>query len=65
MNLGVNRLYLKDEFVRQAAENFYTSSHRVDFAKDETAREMADWISINTNGKLNPRIEINLIKYYR
>lgn len=56
---GGKPIIFKDEFVRQAAENFYASSHRVDFAKDETAREMADWISINTNGKLNPRIEIN------
>ncbi len=50
-------IIFKDDFVRQAAENFYASSHSVDFAKDETGKYMADWISTNTNGKLSPIIE--------
>ncbi|NLL39032.1 MAG: serpin family protein [Clostridiales bacterium] len=49
----------KNDFVRRAAENFYASSHSVDFSKDETGKEMADWILKNTNGTLSPSIEIN------
>lgn len=49
----------KDDFVRQAADNFYASSHNVDFANDETGKHMADWISTNTNGTLSPKLEIN------
>ncbi len=52
-------IIFKDDFVRQAAENFYASSHSVDFANDETGRIMADWISKNTNGTLSPKLEIN------
>lgn len=49
----------KDDFIRHAAENFYASSHSVDFAEDETGRNMADWISTNTNGTLSPTFETN------
>ncbi len=49
----------KNDFVRYAAENFYASSHSVDFAKDETREIMADWISTNTNGTLSPTLDIN------
>ena len=49
----------ENEFVSHAADNFYASSHSVDFSKDETARSMADWISTNTNGTLSPTLEID------
>lgn len=52
-------IIFKDKFVRQAAEKFYASSYSVDFAKDETGKIMADWISTNTNGTLSPTLEIN------
>lgn len=52
-------IVFKNEFVRGAAENFYASSHSVDFAKDETGRSMAEWISTNTNGTLSPKVEIS------
>jgi len=49
----------KDDFVKQAAENFYASSHSVDFAREETGKAMADWISANTNKTLSPEFETN------
>ncbi|NLL01216.1 MAG: serpin family protein, partial [Clostridiales bacterium] len=52
-------IIFKDDFVRQAAENFYASSHSVDLASVKTGRDMADWISKNTNGRLTPSLEIN------
>jgi len=47
----------KDDFVKQAAKNFYASSHSVDFADPKTAKAMSDWISTNTNGTLSPVFE--------
>lgn len=50
-------ILFKDEFVKNAAENFYASSHTVDFADKKTGKAMADWVSLNTNGTLAPAIE--------
>jgi serpin B len=55
---GVPIVFKKD-FVESAAENFYASSHIVDFAEEEAGKAMADWISRNTNGTLSPNYEIN------
>lgn len=49
----------KNDFIKQAAESFYASSHSVDFASAAAGKEMADWISENTNGTLSPTININ------
>ena len=47
----------KEDFVKNAAENFYASSYSVDFANKDTGKAMAKWISDNTKGTLNPSIE--------
>ena len=47
----------KDDFVKRAAENFYATSHSVDFAREETGKIMADWVSAQTSGTLSPDIE--------
>ena len=47
-------IVFREDFVKQAAEYFYASSHSVDFANPETAKAMADWVSTNTNGTLSP-----------
>ena len=49
----------KDSFIKHTAENFYASSHSVDFARVETGKAMADWVSTNTNGTLSPVFETN------
>ncbi|NLL04908.1 MAG: serpin family protein [Clostridiaceae bacterium] len=52
-------IVFKEDFVKNAAENFYASSHSVDFASEETRKAMSDWVSANTNGTLSPKIEID------
>jgi serpin B len=47
----------EDAFVKNAAENFYASSHHVDFALAETGKQMAHWIAEQTQGTLRPEIE--------
>jgi len=47
----------KEDFVKHVVDNFYTSSHSVDFSKKETAKAMSEWIAKNTNGTLSPSIE--------
>lgn len=56
-DMNGDKIEFKDDFVKQAAENFYASSYSVDFAKEETAKAIARWISANTNGTLSPKIE--------
>lgn len=45
-----------EAFVDQAAEKFYASAYRVDFANPKTAQAMSKWISEQTNGVLKPEI---------
>jgi serpin B len=52
-------IIFKDDFVKHAAENFYASSHSVDFSRKEAGKAMAEWISTNTNGMLSPAFETN------
>ncbi|HBN82393.1 MAG TPA: serpin family protein [Clostridiales bacterium] len=52
-------IVFKEDFVKQAVENFYASSHSVDFAKEETGKAMAKWIQNQTNGTLSPTIEVD------
>ncbi|HHZ12860.1 MAG TPA: serpin family protein [Clostridiales bacterium] len=50
----------KKSFVKNAAENFYASSHSVDFADaDTTEKAMTKWVFDNTNGTLNPSFEFD------
>ena len=56
-HINGEEIIFKDDFVR-LAENFYASSHSVDFAGEETESH-ADWISANTNGTLSPTFETN------
>ncbi|HZK27040.1 MAG TPA: serpin family protein [Thermoclostridium sp.] len=58
-DMNGEQISFKDNFVKRAAENFYASSHSVDFSNEETGRAMANWISTNTNGTLPPVIETN------
>lgn len=49
----------KDEFIANAAQNFYASIHNIDFADDKAAELISKWISENTNGILAPKISLN------
>lgn len=48
----------KEGFVNNAAKNFYASTYSVDFEDTNTGKAMSKWISENTNGNLNPEIEV-------
>jgi len=48
----------ENEFIKNAAENFYAHSFSMDFSDTKTGQSMAKWISDHTNGTLNPEIEI-------
>lgn len=48
---------LKNSFVSNAANYFYSSACSVDFSDVDTAEAMAQWISDNTNGTLIPSLE--------
>jgi serine protease inhibitor len=52
-------IFFKDDFVKNAAENYYASSHSVDFSDPATAGAMAAWIAENTNGTLVPELEFD------
>ncbi|MDD2427150.1 MAG: serpin family protein [Eubacteriales bacterium] len=44
-----------DDFVENAAENFFASNYSVDFSdKETTGAAMSDWVSTHTKGKIEP-----------
>ncbi|MDD2427149.1 MAG: serpin family protein [Eubacteriales bacterium] len=52
-------IIFKDDFVKNAADNYYAGSYNVDFADPATADAMAAWIAENTNNTLKPELEID------
>lgn len=50
---------IKEEFAKNAAEQFYASAYSVDFSEQATADAMAKWISEQTSGLLNPTFQAN------
>ncbi len=48
---------IKDTFVKQAADAFYTSSYKVDFGDPSTGQAMGQWISEMTQGTLAPELK--------
>ena len=49
----------KNDFINNAAKNFYASSYLVDFADESTGSLMGQWIEENTNGTLSPILPTN------
>lgn len=45
------------KFLEQAAEEFYASAHLVDFSQQKTAEKMEKWISEQTGGLIEPKIQ--------
>lgn len=54
-----NDVKFKDSFVSNAADNFYASTHSLDFSDKDSAKAMSDWISENTDNILVPNINLN------
>ncbi|MBO5197498.1 MAG: serpin family protein [Lachnospiraceae bacterium] len=55
-----NSLWIDDsvdvvtDYAKLAAENYYASSFHVDFADEDTGRQMAAWIKENAEGSISP-----------
>ncbi|WP_195199611.1 serpin family protein [Faecalispora jeddahensis] len=49
----------KQDFIKNAAENFYASSFSMDFSDPKTAQSMAKWVTDHTNGTLKPQFEVS------
>lgn len=57
-SLWINKSFeVKDSFIKNACENFYTESFYVDFADSKTGKAIGKWISDNTKGNIIPSIE--------
>lgn len=56
-DMNGEKIEYKEGFAEQAADNFYASSHSVDFSNSETGKLMSKWVSDNTNGTISPTIE--------
>lgn len=48
----------KNDYIKNAAENFYASVFSENFADGNTASKISNWIAENTNGTLAPEIEL-------
>lgn len=55
-----NKFDVNDDFVNNAAENFYAESYSVDFGSKKTNKTIEKWISDNTKGKLAPTVETDI-----
>lgn len=54
-----DRLRINEEYQKLAASDFFASSYRVDFTGEAAGRRIGDWIAEQTNGVLNPQIELD------
>ena len=57
--MGNEAVDFREDFMQNAAENFYASVHTVDFSSVETGELMARWVSDNTNGTLSPEFAVD------
>lgn len=51
-----DRLEVKEDYQKMAADQFFASSFGVDFENPETGKKMSDWIFEKTSGAINPQI---------
>lgn len=58
-NSDMNDIKIKQGFINNAAENYYSSVYTNSFSNDNVSEKMKAWISENTQGKLNPDLNIN------
>ena len=59
-SLWINEEYpVKKEYTDNAMENFYAAVNNIDFSDPEAGGMISQWISDNTEGLLEPKIEVN------
>ncbi len=56
---AADRLTFDPEYLKTASEDFYTSLFRADFANPEAGEAISQWISENTKGLLQPKLEFD------
>ncbi len=49
----------ENDFIKNAAENFYAHSFSVDFSDTKTAQSMGKWIADQTHGVLKPEVKVD------
>lgn len=54
-----DQLELKEDYRKLAAAQFFASSYQVDFTKPGTGEQIAGWISKQTNGVLQPALQMD------
>lgn len=53
------KIKLDSDYRKTCAEDFFASSHAVDFADADTGKRMGEWISEQTKGALAPTVELS------
>ena len=53
------KVLFKENFIQNAVENFYASSHIVDFNSKDAGEAISKWISENTNDTISPSMEVD------
>jgi len=54
-----NKFPFHDDYVTKAAEKFYASIYNVDYKDEKTPELMKKWVSDNTNGLIEPDIQLS------
>lgn len=58
-SLWINKdIPFKDDYLNDAAEDFYASLFSVDFSDASVGEQMSKWVSDNTSGLLKPKVEV-------
>ncbi|MEA4814988.1 MAG: serpin family protein [Oscillospiraceae bacterium] len=58
-SLWMNKdITFKDDYLNDAAEDFYASLFSVDFSDASAGEQMSQWVSDNTSGLLKPKVEV-------
>ena len=58
-SLWINQSNVKQSFVTNAAHNFYSSCHVMDFADSSASKAMSQWVSDQTDSHLKPTISLD------
>ena len=53
-----NQLKLKKDYREMAAARFFASSYQVDFTSREAGQQIGNWISQETNGVMQPELQL-------
>lgn len=58
-SIWINRSNVKQSFITNAAHNFYSSCHVMDFSDSNASKAMSQWVSDQTSSHLKPNISLD------